>query len=62
MGPSQEEEEEEERQRHWISKREPRFPIPRGDQAVPRYDCKWDPDIARMNGAITISSTALLRV
>jgi hypothetical protein len=33
----------EERQRHWIPKREPEFPIPTGDQAVPRYDPKWDP-------------------
>jgi hypothetical protein len=42
-GPSQEEEgEEEERQRHWIPRREPQFPIPVGDQAVPRYDPKWD--------------------
>jgi hypothetical protein len=41
-GPSQEEEEGEgeERQRHWIPKREPQFPIPTGDQAVPRYDPK----------------------
>jgi hypothetical protein len=40
-GPSQEEEEEgEERQR---PKREPQFPIPT-DQAVPRYDAKWDPE------------------
>jgi hypothetical protein len=44
-GPSQEEEGEgEERQRHWIPKREPRFLIPTGDQAVPRYDPKWDPE------------------
>jgi hypothetical protein len=42
-GPSQEEGEEEERQRHWIPRREPQFPIPTGDQAVPRYDPKWDP-------------------
>jgi hypothetical protein len=41
-GPSQEEGEGEETQRHWISKREPQFPIPTGDQAVPRYDPKWD--------------------
>jgi hypothetical protein len=41
--PSQEEEGEgEERQRHWIPKRKPQFPIPRRDQAVPRYDPKWD--------------------
>jgi hypothetical protein len=41
-GPSQEEEEGEgeERQRHWIPRREPQFPIPTGDQAVPRYDPK----------------------
>jgi hypothetical protein len=40
-GPSLEEEGEgEERQRHWIPKREPQFPIPTGDQAVPRYDPK----------------------
>jgi hypothetical protein len=32
----------EERQRHWLPKREPQFPIPTGDQAVPRYDPKWD--------------------
>jgi hypothetical protein len=32
------------RQRHWIPKRESRFPIPTGDQAVPRYDPKWDPE------------------
>jgi hypothetical protein len=43
-GPSQEEEEGEERQRHWIPRREPQFPIPTGDQAVPRYDPKWDPE------------------
>jgi hypothetical protein len=44
-GPSQEEEGEgEERQRHWIPKREPQFPIPTEDQAVPRYDSKWDPE------------------
>jgi hypothetical protein len=42
-GPSQEEERPgEKRQRHWIPRREPRFPIPTGDQAVPRYDPKWD--------------------
>jgi hypothetical protein len=36
-GPSQEEEREgEDRQRHWIPEREPRFPIPTGDQAVPK--------------------------
>jgi hypothetical protein len=29
--------------RHWIPKREPRFPIPT-DQAVARYDPKWDPE------------------
>jgi hypothetical protein len=44
-GPSQEEEGEgEERQRHWIPKKEPQFPIPTGDLAVPRYDPKWDPE------------------
>jgi hypothetical protein len=44
-GPSQEEEGEgEDRQRHWIPKREPRFPIPIGYQAVPRYETKWDPE------------------
>jgi hypothetical protein len=44
-GPTQEEDGEgEERQRYWIHKREPRFPIPTGDQAVPRYDPKWDPE------------------
>jgi hypothetical protein len=44
-GPSQEEEGEgEKRQRHWIPRREPRFPIPTGDQAVPSYDPKWDPE------------------
>jgi hypothetical protein len=32
------------RQRHWIPKRESQFPIPTGDQAVPRYDPKWDPE------------------
>jgi hypothetical protein len=44
--PSQEEEgEEEERQRHWIPKREPQSPISTGgDQAVPSYDPKWDPE------------------
>jgi hypothetical protein len=43
-GPSQEEEgEEEERQRHWIPRRGAQFPIPT-DQAVPRYDPKWDPE------------------
>jgi hypothetical protein len=39
----EEEREGEERQRHWIPKREPQFPIPT-DQAVPRYDPKWDPE------------------
>jgi hypothetical protein len=40
-GPLGEEEREgEERQRHWIPKREPQFPIPTGDEAVPRYDPK----------------------
>jgi hypothetical protein len=44
-GPSLEEEGEgEERQRHWIPKREPQFPIPTGDQAVRRYDPKEDPE------------------
>jgi hypothetical protein len=44
-GPSQEEEGEgEERQRHLIPRREPQFPIPTGDQAVPRYDPKWNPE------------------
>jgi hypothetical protein len=43
-GPSKEEGEEEERQKHWIPRREPQFPIPTGDQAVPRYDAKWDPE------------------
>jgi hypothetical protein len=44
-GPSQEEEGEgEERQRHRIPSREPQFPIPTGDQAVPRYDPKRDPE------------------
>jgi hypothetical protein len=44
-GPSQEEEgEREEGQRHWIPKREPRFPIPTRDQSVPLYDPKWDPE------------------
>jgi hypothetical protein len=43
-GPLQEEMGGEERQRHWIPKREPRFPIPTGDQAVLRYDPKWDPE------------------
>jgi hypothetical protein len=40
-GPSLEEEgERKERQRHWIPRREPQFPIPTGDQALPRYDPK----------------------
>jgi hypothetical protein len=45
-GPSQEEEEGEgeARQRHWIPKREPQFPIPTGNQAVPRYDPEWEPE------------------
>jgi hypothetical protein len=44
-GPLQEEEGEgEERQRHWILKKEPLFPIPTGDQAVLRYHPKWDPE------------------
>jgi hypothetical protein len=44
-GPSQEEEREgEERQRHWIPKREPQFPITTGDQVVPRCNPKWDPE------------------
>jgi hypothetical protein len=34
----------EERQRHWIPNKEPQFPIPTGDQAVPRYDPKCDPE------------------
>jgi hypothetical protein len=51
-----------ERQRHWLSKRESQFPIPTGDQAVPRYDTKWDPRMTRINGPITTSSTAFLRV
>jgi hypothetical protein len=38
----EEEREGEERQRHWIPKREAGFPILTGDQAVPRYDPKWD--------------------
>jgi rubrerythrin len=42
--PQEEEGEGEERQRHWVPKREPRFPIPTGDQAVPWYDPKWDPE------------------
>jgi hypothetical protein len=42
-GPSQEKERERE-ERNWIHKREPQFPIPTGDQAVPRYDPKWDPE------------------
>jgi hypothetical protein len=54
-GPSQEEEGEgEERQRHWIPRRESGFPIPTGDQAVPRYDPKWDPRMTKINGSITI--------
>jgi hypothetical protein len=36
--------EEKERQRHWIPKREPRFPILTGNQAVPRYYSRWDPE------------------
>jgi hypothetical protein len=44
-GHSQEKEVEgEERQKHCIHKREPQFSIPTGDQAVPRYDPKWDPE------------------
>jgi hypothetical protein len=43
-GSSEDEEEGEERQRHRIPKREPQFPTPTGDQAVPRYDPKWDPE------------------
>jgi hypothetical protein len=45
-GPFQEEEGEGEkgRQRHWIPKREPQFPISTGHQAVPKYDPKWDPE------------------
>jgi hypothetical protein len=63
IGSSQEEEGEgEERQRHWIPKREPQFPIPTGDQAVLRYDPKWDLKMTRMNGIVTISSTAFFRV
>jgi hypothetical protein len=34
----------EERQRYWIPKRESQFPIPTGDQSVPRYHLKWDPE------------------
>jgi hypothetical protein len=34
----------EERQRHWIPKRQSQFPNPTRDQAVPRYDPKWDPE------------------
>jgi hypothetical protein len=40
----EEEGEGEEGQRHWIPKRGSWFPIPTGDQAVPRYDSKWDPE------------------
>jgi hypothetical protein len=47
----------EERQRHWIARREPQFLIPTGDQEVPRYDPKWDPE----NGLVTILSTAFLK-
>jgi hypothetical protein len=44
-GPSQEEEwEGEKRQRHWIVQREYQFPSPTGDQAIPSYDLKWDPE------------------
>jgi hypothetical protein len=44
-GPSQEEEGEgNEIQRHWIFKREPQSPILTEDQAMPRYDPKWDPE------------------
>jgi hypothetical protein len=42
-GPLEEEKEGEGRQRHWIPKRESQFPILTEDQAVPRYDPKWDP-------------------
>jgi hypothetical protein len=28
----------------WIPRREPQFPIATGDQAVPKYDPKWDPE------------------
>jgi hypothetical protein len=41
-GPLQEEEEREERQRHLLPKTELQFTIPTGDQAVPRYNPKWD--------------------
>jgi hypothetical protein len=40
---------------------EPQFPIPTGDQAVPRYDPMWDPENDK-DGVVTISSTAFLRV
>jgi hypothetical protein len=44
-GPLEEEKrEEEERQRHCIPKREFQFWIPTGDQEVPSYDPKWDPE------------------
>jgi hypothetical protein len=44
-GPSQEEEGEgEEIQRPWIPKKKPQFPVPKGGQAVPRYDPMWDPE------------------
>jgi hypothetical protein len=30
--------------RHWIPKRESQFSISTGDEAVPKYEPKWEPD------------------
>jgi hypothetical protein len=61
-GPSQEVEIEE-RKRHWIPRREPQFPVPTEDLAVPRYDTlSGTLKMTKMNGVVTISSTAFLRV
>jgi hypothetical protein len=32
------------RQRHWMPKKVSQFQIPTENQAVPRYDPKWDPE------------------
>jgi hypothetical protein len=61
-GPSQEEEEGEgeERQRQWIPKREPQFPIQEEIRQCLCMTLSGTLKMTRMNGAITISSTAFL--
>jgi hypothetical protein len=62
FGPEKEEREGEESQRHWIPKRVPQSPIQTGDQAMPMYDPKWEPENDKDEWTITTSSTAFLRV